>query len=270
VANPGVSDALAAALGVIAVRPLGGGVQDPLDKIVTFVPHADTGRVVDSLAAAGAGQIGDYSRCAWMSEGTGTFLPGDGATPVIGRAGRVEVVPETRVEMVLPRSRRSAVLAALRATHPYEEPAYDVLMLAPLPGPRGLGRVGELSDPMTLREFTAAAAAALPRTAWGVRAAGDPARPVRRVAVCGGAGADLAGEAAAADADVLLTADLRHHPVLDAVTEWDLAFIDAAHWATEWPWLPAAARQLTSDLADTVTATVSTILTDPWTVSERP
>lgn len=269
VADPGVSDALAAVLGLRGVEPLQPTGQDPLDKLVTFVPHADADRVIDALAAAGAGEIGDYARCAWTAPGTGTFLPGPGATPAIGQPGRIEAVAETRVEMVLLRSRRHAVLAALRAAHPYEEPAYDLVELAVGAGRRGLGRVGTLPAAMTLAEFTRGAAGALPGTAWGVRAAGDPARPVRRVAVCGGSGGDLVPDAERAGADVLLTADLRHHPASEAAEEGGVALVDAAHWATEAPWLAVAARNLSADLADTVTSTESAVVTDPWTVSER-
>ncbi len=271
VAKPGVSDALAAVLGLGDVEPLR-GEGETLDKLVTFVPHTDADRVIDALAAAGAGTIGNYARCAWTTTGTGTFRPGVGASPAIGRPGEIEVVGETRVEMVAPRTARRAVLGALLAAHPYEEPAYDVFEMAALPGPRGLGRVGELPEARTLADFTRTAARALPATVWGVRAAGDPQRTVRRVAVCGGSGGELAEAAARAGADVLLTADLRHHPTSEAVEEagaGGIGLLDAAHWATEAPWLATAARGLQVDLADTVTATVSTVVTDPWTVSER-
>lgn len=277
VANPGVSDALAAVLGLREVEPLPGAEDEPLDKVVTFVPHADADRVIDALAAAGAGAMGDYTRCAWTTIGTGTFRPGAQSSPTIGRRGDIEIVGETRVEMVAPRSTRRAVLGALRAAHPYEEPAYDVVEMAALPGRRGLGRVGELPDPMTLADFTAAATRALPATVCGVRAAGDPRQILRRVAVCGGSGGELAEGAARAGADALLTADLRHHVASEVVEEAagqpagpGIALLDAMHWATEAPWLAVAARQVQVDLADTVTATVSTVVTDPWTVSERP
>ncbi len=84
------------------------------------MPHADAQRLIDALAAAGAGGIGAYERCAYTTDGTGTFRPLDGAAPAIGEVGRIEVVEETRVEMVLPRRLRSAVLRALLAAHPYE------------------------------------------------------------------------------------------------------------------------------------------------------
>jgi putative NIF3 family GTP cyclohydrolase 1 type 2 len=178
--------------------------------------------------------------------------------------GRPERVAETRVEMVLDRSRRTAVVAALRAAHPYEEPAFDLVPLTAPPTGRGLGRVGDLPEATTLQAFTGRVAAALPATAWGLRAAGDPRRPVRTVAVCGGSGGSLADAAARAGADVLLTADLKHHATSEAVEDDVVALIDAAHWATEWPWLAQAAAMLTK--ATTVETTVSRIVTDPWTV----
>jgi putative NIF3 family GTP cyclohydrolase 1 type 2 len=154
---------------------------------------------------------------------------------------------------------------ALLDVHPYDEPAYDVVELAPRPSGRGLGRVGELPESTSLAEFTAQVAGALPATAWGVRAAGDPSRLVRRIAVCGGSGGDLAATAARAGADVLVTSDLKHHATSEAVADTGLALVDAAHWATEWPWL----RQLADALATTVEATVSTLVTDPWTVHRQ-
>ncbi|MGB9377833.1 MAG: Nif3-like dinuclear metal center hexameric protein, partial [Mycobacteriales bacterium] len=106
VARPGVSDALAARFGLLDTTPLSTLPGEPLDKIVTFVPHDAVDSVVDALDAAGAGRIGDYSRCAWLGTGTGTFLPGDAAHPAIGARGVVERVAETRVEMVLRRQFR--------------------------------------------------------------------------------------------------------------------------------------------------------------------
>lgn len=272
VADPGVSDALAVALGLRDLSPISPSPAEPVDKLVTFVPHEDAEGVVDALSSVGAGAIGGYSRCAWTTTGTGTFRPGPAANPTIGRRGAVEVVPETRVEMVLPRTKRRAAVEALLAAHPYEEPAYDVLELAALPGPRGLGRIGTLPGTVSLRTFVAQAARALPATVWGLRAAGDPDLAVRRVAVCGGSGGDLAPAAADAGADVLLTADLRHHPASEIVAEGRIALVDAAHWATEWPWLALAADRLRSDLAQlgtTVDISVSEIVTDPWTLCER-
>ena len=273
IADPGVSDALAGRLGLDGVRPLDALGHPPLDKLVVFVPHENADTLIDALAAAGAGRLGDYERCAWTTEGSGTFRPLPGANPTIGEVDVLEHVPETRVEMVVPRDRRSAVLAALRAAHPYEEPAFDLLVGAALPSTRGTGRVGILPQSMSLAEFVTHAAAVLPATTWGVRAAGDPRRPVRTVAVCGGSGGSLAEDARRAGADAYVTADLKHHPAVEAVTERGgdgMALVDAAHWATEAPWLDAVADALRIRFGTNVDVRVSRQVTDPWTLHAPP
>ncbi|HEY0812727.1 MAG TPA: Nif3-like dinuclear metal center hexameric protein [Pseudonocardia sp.] len=267
-ADPGVSDALAAALGITVTGPLVGAPGPALDKIITFVPTGPhLGAVHSALAEAGAGNIGDYSHCSFATAGTGQFKPLDGAHPAIGQVGRLERVAETRLEMVLPRPRRAAVVAALRAAHPYEEPAFDVLELAALPSTRGLGRIGTLHTAEPLSAFTERVAAALPVTAWGVRAAGDPDRLAERVAVCGGAGDSALDAALAAGVDAYVTADLRHHPAAEHLLRSGApALVDVAHWASEWPWCVQAADALKAALGGSVEVRVSTRRTDPWTI----
>ncbi|MDT4911517.1 MAG: hypothetical protein QOC66_645 [Pseudonocardiales bacterium] len=269
VARPGVSDALADVLGLTDVRPLDAQDEEALDKLVVFAPLADTERLVDALAEAGAGRLGDYDRCAWTTQGSGTFRPLAGANPTVGAIGEIEQVAETRIEMVVPHRLRADVVAALRAAHPYEEPAFDLLQMVAVPGRRGTGRVGELPGAVSLREFVERATAVLPATAWGLRAAGDPARSVRTVAVCGGSGSPYIEDARRAGADVFLTADLKHHPAVEAVSERGgdgMALVDAAHWATEAPWLDALASALRERFGTTVDVRVSRQVTDPWTL----
>jgi dinuclear metal center YbgI/SA1388 family protein len=132
----------------------------------------------------------------------------------------------------------------------------------------GIGRVGELAESEALSAFAARVAAALPATSGGVRVAGDPDRPVRRVAVCGGAGDTLFGAVRSSGADVYVTADLRHHPASEALEAGGPALVDVAHWASEWPWLNHAAEMLRSELGPAgtnVDTYVSTLVTDPWT-----
>ena len=272
-ADPGVSDALCTAIGLTDLRPLAPRPADPMDKLVVFVPEPDAEHVLDALAAAGAGRIGMYDRCAWTASGIGTFRAGPGAKPAIGSVGAVERVPETRVEMVLPRTARSSVLDALRAAHPYEEPAYDVYELAERPGPAGIGRIGSLDAAEPLAAFVQRVVDAVPRTAGGIRAAGAPATPVRTVAVCGGAGDSLLDTARDAGVDAFVTADLRHHPASEAQQGGLPALVDVAHWASEWPWLAEAARRLMDSLGRagiTVETRVSTTPTDPWTLHVVP
>ncbi|MCW2601740.1 MAG: hypothetical protein JWM02_3569 [Frankiales bacterium] len=260
----GVNDALASLFDLQDVTPLE-PVPEQLDKLVVFVPVADADRVRLAVTAAGAGQIGSYDSCTWSTTGIGTFRPLAGATPAIGRVGTFEEVEEVRLETVMPRRIRRTVLAALFAAHPYETPAYDVIPLADLPSGVGHGRVGQLPSPVTLGALVDLAAAVLPPTVWGVRGSGDPNLQVRRLAVCGGAGDSALQSAAASGAQAYLTADLRHHRASEAPE--GLALLDAAHWATEWPWLSSAAGALTRVVG--VDTTVSTLNTDPWTTASR-
>ncbi|MFG2820329.1 Nif3-like dinuclear metal center hexameric protein [Kitasatospora sp. NPDC048365] len=135
-------------------------------------------------------------------------------------------------------------------------------------GRRGSGRIGVLEPPLILAAFADRVAAGLPATATGVRVAGDPTRLISRVAVCGGSGDSFLAEVRAAGVDAYVTADLRHHPASEATEAAPVALVDAAHWATEWPWLPLAERALTGVAAERgwqLETRVSTRVTDPWT-----
>ncbi|MGF7124429.1 Nif3-like dinuclear metal center hexameric protein [Rhodococcus sp. TAF43] len=268
-ADPGVSDALAGALGLVDTRPLVPIPDTVTDKWVVMVPTTDTGRVRDALFAAGAGELGDYRECSWTATGDGQFRPLAGANPTLGTVGEVEAVREDRVEVIAPRSARTRVLRALRAAHPYEEPAFDVFETVDFPGSRGLGRVGELPRPQTLREFTERVAAALPRTEWGVRAAGDPDRIVRTVAVCGGSGDSLLDTVTGLGVDAYVTADLRHHPADEHLRQGGPALVDVAHWASEQPWCAQAKGVLDERFSDVDgwEVRVTELRTDPWTVA---
>lgn len=129
---------------------------------------------------------------------------------------------------------------------------------------RGGGRTGRLPTPLRLAALVELAANVLPATAWGVRAAGDPDRVIETLAVCPGAGDSYLADAAAAGVDAYLTADLRHHPASEHIANGGPALVDAAHWATEWPWLDEAATLLRASLP--VETLVSDLDTDPWTV----
>ena len=269
----GVSEALALSLGLVDLQPIEPDPAEPLDKLVVFVPEDALAAVTDAVTAAGAGAIGDYDRCTFTSTGTGSFRPLPGASPAVGEVGRVQRVPETRLETVLPRRRRVAVLEALRGAHPYEEPAFDLLAMAELPGDRGSGRLGRLDRPVPLADFVDRVVGVLPATDSVIRVAGDPGRRVERVAVCGGAGDFLLDRVRSVGADVYVTSDLRHHPAselrehahLDPTTP---ALVDVPHMAAEWTWLPRLADRLRRALGErdtTVEVRVSTVVTDPWT-----
>jgi len=268
-AAPGVSDALADALGLVVedvLSPVSDGTR--LDKWVVCVPTAHTDAVRAALFAAGAGALGDYSHCSWTVSGTGQFLPHDGAAPAIGTVGAVEYVDEDHVEVIAPARLRATVLGALRHAHPYEEPAFDVVTLASLPSDVGIGRICALPVPESLRAFVTRVNRGLPATSWGVRAAGDPDAVVSRVAVCGGAGDSLLDTVAAADVQAYVTADLRHHPADEHLRTSDVALVDVAHWASEYPWCGQAEALLRTHFGEALQVSVSPLRTDPWNLEK--
>jgi dinuclear metal center YbgI/SA1388 family protein len=267
----GVNESLARAVGLEDPAVLVGDDGEVADKLVVFVPRTDLDAVRAALHEAGAGAFGGYEAVSFTGLGEGRFRPGEGAHPVLGHVGKVEVVPEARLEVVVPRRLRRQVVTALHAAHPYEVPAYDVLELAEAPGgrrpTRGHGRIGRLASPTTLAEFADRVAAALPATASGVRVAGAPDRAVSTVAVGSGSGDFLLDTVLSTDADVYLTSDLRHHRAAEFLEHDGPALVDVAHWAAEWTWLPVVERKLrqaVSARGDTVETRVSGTVTDPW------
>ena len=269
-ASPGVSDALAQTLGLTVEGPLEPAREDRrLDTWVVYVPVADADALREALFAAGAGQIGDYSHCCWSVAGTGQFLPLAGASPTIGSVGSIETLAEERIEIVAPAALRGCVLTAMRAAHPYEEPAFGVFPAAPLPAAAGIGRICSIAAPEPLSAFVSRVGAALPPTAWGIRAAGDPDAVVSRIAVCGGAGDSLLDVVAEADVQAYVTADLRHHPADEHRRASDVALVDVAHWASEYPWCGQAAALLRNQFAESVPVRVSSVRTDPWNIKRE-
>ncbi len=269
-ARPGVADALADVIGLVDTQPLIPETEPGLDKLVTFVPEADVNSVIAALSNAGAGAIGNYDQCAFTSPGTGQFRPLEGSDPHIGQVGGLTRTPEVRVEMVLPRTRRAAVIQALLASHPYETPAFDLVEMADTPSDLGLGRIGRLPSPLPARELASKLAVGVPTTASGIKLGGNPNRLINTVCVLGGAGDSMLDTVRRTEADCYVTGDLRHHPAQDFLA-WEDApvLIDVPHFAAEWLWLPGARDMVlarASELGEPLSATVSTINTDPWTL----
>lgn len=237
VAPGGVSHLLADRLGL---APGGRTVleqtaEDYLLKLVVFVPLDHATALVEALTGAGAGWIGRYSHCTFQVKGTGTFLPRDGTNPAIGQQGRLEQVAETRLETILPASKRAAVLEAMFQAHPYEEVAYDLYVLERAGRPAGLGVVGQLEQPATLEQILERCRRELPT---GVLRYWSPEKGagnlLTRIAVCGGSGGRLVKQAAQSGAQLYLSGDLGYHDLLTAAAH-GLALIDAGHYATEAP-----------------------------------
>lgn len=269
-ARPGVNDQLATVLGVEPGAPLAPQPAPGLDTWTVKVPADHVDKVAQAMFEAGAGTIGDYDSCAFRINGSGQFRPLSGANPFIGAKGQIEYVEEVRLEMVAPRSMRAAIVKALVAAHPYEEPAFDIVdnQATGLDQQQavGIGRVGTLDTPMPFKDFVTRVAERLPATAWGVRGAGDPERMIRTVAVASGSGDSFLDTVAKMGVDAFVTSDLRHHPVDETLRTADFCVVDTAHWASEFPWCYQAADMLAEKLG--VATEVLEVRTDPWTVAE--
>jgi dinuclear metal center YbgI/SA1388 family protein len=243
----GTADALAVALGLTGVIPFGPIDPPPLTKLITFVPTDAVEAVAQAMTEAGAGRIGNYSGCSFRSEGIGTFIPGPGAQPVIGRIGGVSEEPEVRLEVLLPPSLEGRVVAALHRSHPYEEPPFDLYEVRANLGL--IGRVGNVDPPLSLGEFADRVTETLGSRP---RCSGDRNREVTQVALLPGAGGSFIEAAAATRADVFVTGDLSHHQTRAAL-DLGMSTIDPGHAATERPGviqLLSVARTIMPDVID--------------------
>lgn len=224
----GVNWKIAQRLGLENVRVLA-PKKNLLTKLAFFVPVKDTELVLEALFAAGAGKIGQYENCSFRAEGTGTFLPGELAHPVIGSSGKREEVEEHRVELMFPSHMQSKILSVLRQAHPYEEVAYYLTPLENENQEVGAGAVGEFPDTIDPDAFLKLLKEKMQLTVFKHTAA--TGSTIKRVAVCGGAGSFLLPDAIRAKADVFITSDYKYHEYFDA--ENKIMICDIGHYESE-------------------------------------
>ena len=239
-APDGINDALAEELRLREVRPLSARGSEREYKLVVFVPAEAVEVVRDAMAEAGAGIIGRYSHCSFRTQGIGSFRPMDGASPYVGKVGRLEEVNEWRLEMVVPESRNSEVIRAMTSAHPYEEVAYDLYALEEGGGTGGIGRIGRIPV-ITAEELLTLVRHRL--KAPDARYHGPDGVVFERIAVCGGAGGSLLPEAAEARAEVYVTGEMGYHSRLLA-EHLGLAVVEAGHRETELPGMRRLAARL--------------------------
>jgi dinuclear metal center YbgI/SA1388 family protein len=242
-APEGLAVAVAKRLGIEAPRFLHQVNGPARVKVVVFAPAAAVEQLHASMVAAGAGTIGRYDSCAFFGHGEGMFRPLDGAHPTLGAPGRLERTPEERLEMIAAERDLPAVLAAIRRSHPYEEPAVDCYPLLPSPL-GGFGCVGRVRA-ASLGAFARSAARALGAEA---RLSGARVPRVRTVAVCPGSGGRLVPLAAAAGADVFVTGEVRYHNMREA-EHHGIAIVELGHDRTEMPAVDLLARLIRGGLA---------------------
>ncbi len=242
VAEGGTNDMLADAAGLTDRTPLRVAQAKPSHyKLIVFVPEKNLEAVSQALFNAGAGRIGQYSSCSFRSPGTGTFFGEPNSNPTVGQSGKLEEVAELRLETVLPIHQVEQVLQALRQSHPYEEPAFDLVQLAAPPESRGMGKIGTLPTPTPFNQLLSNIKREL--SLEHLLVAGPTDRNVERIAVCAGACGDHLNDAITKKADVYITGEMRHHDAIKA-TQAGLTVICTLHSNSERKILKRLARQL--------------------------
>ncbi len=264
VAAGGTNDVLADCLYLTNRRPLRSAKPDESNfKLVVFVPEEATERVADALFDAGAGSIGSYSRCSFRSRGQGTFMGDETTNPSIGQPGQLERVEEVRLEMIVSSSALSAVVKALRESHPYETPAFDLLRVAVDQSDRGMGRIGDFDEPVPRDVLIGRI-----RRELGVDhvlVAGPIDGEVHRIAVCAGScGSEMLDEVARQGAELYLTGELRHHDALRA-QRLGITVVCVLHSNSERATLERLRRRLESELPG-VPIAVSETDRDPFCI----
>lgn len=224
----GVSDALAERLGLTDCRVLR-PIEGALRKLVTYCPTAQAETLREALYKAGAGCIGNYDCCSYNTLGTGTFRANEGCHPFCGAIGEVHEEQEVRIELVYEKRIERRLVRRLLEAHPYEEPAYDLVPIANAYSGAGAGAIGRLPKPMKTIDFLqhVKQVTGIPciRTSELCRAT------VERVALCGGSGNFLIGDAKAQGADIYLTGDLKYHDFQQA--EGDIVLAEIGHYESE-------------------------------------
>ncbi|MEK0442233.1 MAG: hypothetical protein RL403_1211 [Bacteroidota bacterium] len=200
-----------------------------LNNLVFFVPKAYKNQVLEAVFQAGAGQIGEYSDCAFSSEGMGQFTPSENSNPTLGLRGQAHEEPEMRVEVILPAHASAKVLAALKAAHPYEEVAYYLSNLENENQEVGAGMIGTLPESMSEEEFLDHLKHRMNLRI--IKHSPLIGKKIQKIALCGGAGIFLLGDAKRAGADVFVTSDIKYHEYFDA--EGALILCDIGHYESE-------------------------------------
>jgi len=260
----GVNDGLAEMIGIQNGEPIGDYVTNPAGdnyKLVVFVPVNSLAKVSNALFAAGAGAIGNYSNCGFQSEGTGSFLPLEGARPAIGKKGKLEKVQEIRFETIIPSDKLAGCITAMKKNHPYETPAFDCFRLYDTKAKFGLGRIGKLASPTQMAKIIEKIKKHTGAKAFGI--VGREKRLVKTAAVCAGSCSKIINSVIAAKADLYLTGELKHHQAL-AAQEAGLTCICLSHTVSERFILKKFAGQLQKQIKE-VTIKLSKKDADPFT-----
>ena len=198
-------------------------------KLIIFVPLQQAETVRKSLFNAGAGHIGNYQKCSYNSEGTGTFEGNDNANPFVGNKNKIHYEKEVRVEVILPIHLKNSVINALKMSHPYEEPAYDLILLENASENIGSGMLGELENEMSELDFLQFLKKQMQLSC--IKHSKIRGKSIKKVAICGGSGSFLIPDAIRGHADIFISSELKHNHFVDYNTSILLA--DIGHFESE-------------------------------------
>jgi dinuclear metal center YbgI/SA1388 family protein len=224
----GVNKKIADKIGLINTRILQ-PKESMLKKLVCFVPKNAADKLRNAFFEAGAGAIGKYSECSFNTEGTGTFKPLEGSNPAIGEQGKRHEEPEMKVEVIFPAYMEQKLLETMVENHPYEEVAYDIIALGNYLSDTGGGMIGDLPAEIDERDLLQRLKNDFKLSS--LRHTALINRPLKKIAICGGAGIFLLKAALRAGADAYITADIKYHEFFDA--DGRLLLADIGHYESE-------------------------------------
>ena len=224
----GVNAKIAETIGLTQCRILQ-PKQNTLYKLVVYTPIDSEEKVHQAICAAGAGNIGNYYNCGYATHGTGTFTPNEKANPTIGEAHVPTRLEEAKMEYLLEKNNIGAVLSAMKAAHPYEEVAYDLIALENRNTQVGSGMIGQLPTPMDELEFLSHLKKAF--NCGVIKYTELQRKPIRTVALCGGAGSFLLPQAIQQHADIFISGDFKYHEFFGA--ENKIVIADIGHYESE-------------------------------------
>jgi dinuclear metal center YbgI/SA1388 family protein len=224
----GVSGKMAGMLGLKNISILA-PKENTLKKLFTFVPVEKAEQVRNAIFMAGGGNIGNYSEVSFNAEGIGIFKAGGGANPYVGEVGKLCQEKEIKIEVIIPAFLESKIVTAMITAHPYEEVAYDLVSLSNTNHQIGAGVTGELAKPIDEKQFLTQLKEIFKVPV--LRHTALSGTPIKKVAVCGGAGSFLISKALAAGADAFITADMKYHEFFDGNIRMLIA--DIGHYESE-------------------------------------
>lgn len=253
----GVSDVIAEKLN-LKNRKILEPKKSILKKLFTYIPTKRKDDLLNALFAAGAGNIGNYSECSFSVEGNGTFKPNEHANPVVGENGIRSNENEAKIEVIFPYYLESKIIQTLKANHPYEEVAFEIISLDNAFQDVGSGMIGDLENEMDEMQFLSYLKEKM--NTQCIRYTSLLNKPIKTVAVCGGAGSFLLNQAISQKADVFITGDFKYHQFFDADNQ--LIICDIGHYESE-QFTSQLFNKIISEKFPNFAVQISTINTNP-------